>query len=170
MHRLALFVTALLVVGVQSLGTCTFGNGYISITTGNGAQTEPALKVKQTGSYVGNLFQVYNASGDLATISSAGVLTKPGGTFDIPHPLKGDPLQRLRHSFVESPLVDNIYTGESQLRHASLIRRVLITTLLINIGRQDHAASVHSISDAHTYMLWHACHKQCIIRHACTAL
>eukprot|EP00953_Heterococcus_sp_UTEX-ZZ885_P037850 19429-Heterococcus_DN1.PRE.2 len=125
MHHLALFASALLIVGVQGLGTCTFGNGYISITTGDGTQSEPALKLKQLASgFTGNLLQVDSASAGtnpvgtithegVISVSSGGTLTKVSGTFDIPHPLKDDPLQRLRHSFVESPLVDNIYTGES---------------------------------------------------------
>jgi hypothetical protein len=48
-------------------------------------------------------------------VGIGGALTKASGTFDIEHPLFGDPQRRLRHSFVESPRVDNVYIGEAAL-------------------------------------------------------
>lgn len=42
-----------------------------------------------------------------------GTLSKASGTFDIVHPILKE--KRLRHSFVESPTVDNIYRGKIQL-------------------------------------------------------
>ena len=47
-----------------------------------------------------------NATG----VTIVGVLAKTSGTFDIEHPVLGDPV-RLRHSFVEAPRADLIYRG-----------------------------------------------------------
>ena len=43
-------------------------------------------------------------------IQLLGAVTKTSGTFDIPHPTKGEDW-RLRHSFIEGPKADNIYRG-----------------------------------------------------------
>ncbi len=47
-----------------------------------------------------------NATG----VTIQGALSKTSGTFDIEHPVLGDP-ERLRHSFVEAPRADLIYRG-----------------------------------------------------------
>lgn len=58
------------------------------------------------------------------TISKTGVMTKGGGSFDIPHP---DPLKEkegwhLRHSFVESPTRgDNLYRWTIEVRDGESI-------------------------------------------------
>ena len=44
-----------------------------------------------------------------------GALSKGSGSFDIPHPLKSDPKERLVHSFIEGPRCDLIYRGTKQL-------------------------------------------------------
>ena len=55
----------------------------------------------------GDLFHSIILRGD---VSVAGALSKGSGSFDIPHPTRGDDW-RLRHSFIEGPKADNIYRG-----------------------------------------------------------
>ena len=51
-----------------------------------------------------------NATG----VTIVGALAKTSGTFDIPHPVLGEPA-RLRHSFVAAPQADLIYRGTLEL-------------------------------------------------------
>jgi len=81
------------VVGITASGTITDG----TMSVASGAFTAVASIV---------------TTGD---VTVGGALSKASGTFDIQHPLSDDPRRRLRHSFVESPLVDNLYIGEATL-------------------------------------------------------
>jgi hypothetical protein len=55
----------------------------------------------------GDLFHSIVLRGD---VSVSGALSKGSGSFDIPHPTRGEDW-RLRHSFIEGPKADNIYRG-----------------------------------------------------------
>jgi hypothetical protein len=54
-------------------------------------------------------------------LSIGGTLSKTTGTFNIKHPTKNDPNQRLIHSFIEGPRCDNIYRGSIQLNNGECI-------------------------------------------------
>ena len=51
-------------------------------------------------------------------VTISGSLSKGSGSFNIPHPTKGGDW-RLRHSFIEGPLCDNIYRGTATLSGGS---------------------------------------------------
>ena len=51
-------------------------------------------------------------------VTISGSLSKGSGSFNIPHPTKGGDW-RLRHSFIEGPLCDNIYRGTVTLSGGS---------------------------------------------------
>ena len=59
----------------------------------------------RSGSHTWNLIRL-----SASTIQLLGTVSKTAGSFDIPHPTKGDDW-RLRHSFIEGPTADNIYRG-----------------------------------------------------------
>jgi len=82
----------------------------------------------ETGSNTGSDLKLinYHDSGDFKSIalvvnrsnnafSIGGALSKGSGTFDIQHPLKNNPDERLVHSFIEGPRCDLIYRGTVQL-------------------------------------------------------
>jgi hypothetical protein len=108
------FALALILSNAHGVNpTSTFGSGFISLES-NQTGTDALLSIKLNAGYTGKAFEVYDSSASTVptfSLSSNGTIAKSSGTFDIQHPLKNDPLERLRHSFVESPLVDNIYTG-----------------------------------------------------------
>jgi hypothetical protein len=112
--QLTSFARALLgaaVAGVARAQKTTLGLGFVKIET-LASGSSPAFQISATSGFGSNLMAVYDSTNVLKfSITSAGLMTKGSGTFDIQHPLKGDPRERLRHSFVESPLVDNLYTG-----------------------------------------------------------
>ena len=54
-------------------------------------------------------------------LNVGGTLSKTTGTFNIEHPTKNDPNQRLIHSFIEGPRCDNIYRGSTQLNNGECI-------------------------------------------------
>lgn len=60
---------------------------------------------------------------DVASLDVTGALTKGSGSFDIPHPLPELEARnyRLRHSFVEAPRADNLYTGAGPLNASALL-------------------------------------------------
>jgi hypothetical protein len=94
--------------------SATYGSGFVSLESNTtGSPTDAVVSIKLSNGYVGNALEVYDSASGTPkfTLQYDGIILKSSGTFDIPHPLKDDPLERLRHSFVESPLVDNIYTG-----------------------------------------------------------
>ena len=94
-------------------GTASFLNGAIVITSGNAGTPVPLTITQTDAAFTGKMLDVVSATPEsVASVSTAGAVLKKTGTFDIPHPLRSDPRQRLQHSFVEAPLVDNIYTGE----------------------------------------------------------
>jgi hypothetical protein len=98
---LRLLISTLSATWCAAILASTVGKGFLTITNDGSDLTNA------------NAIEVYDGSSSTPrfSISGAGAVLKAFGTFDIPHPLKNDPQQRLRHSFVESPLVDNIYTG-----------------------------------------------------------
>jgi hypothetical protein len=112
--QLTCFAKAVLGAAIASVACAqqtTLGSGFVTINTlASGAS--PAFQISATSGFSSYLMEVRDSSSTPKFwITSAGVMAKGSGTFDIQHPLKDDPQERLRHSFVESPLVDNLYTG-----------------------------------------------------------
>lgn len=97
------------VQGETQSGNAVFGisNGPGSAVRGEGRSTGLA------GSFVGNV----HVAGNLHV---QGTLSKAGGTFLIDHPL--DPQNKvLRHAFVESPEMKNVYDGTAVLGEAGAV-------------------------------------------------
>ena len=97
-------------------GATTVGHGTVTVAgesdvvsfdvTGVAGQTALLLNVQDNG---GTNTLTFSVGGALAI---SGALSKGSGTFDIPHPISilGAAGWRLRHSFVEAPRAENIYT------------------------------------------------------------
>lgn len=89
-----------------------------SLSVRDQAQIGGALRVTQDLEIGGHA--LFNGNVEIGTVASPrnlrikGLLSKGGGSFEIDHPL--DPLNKiLRHSFVESPDMKNIYDGIAML-------------------------------------------------------
>ncbi len=95
-----------------------FSNGSFNIsdngTVAGGASTS-RIFINNTGN-VG-----ISTTNPTSTLTVNGSLSKSTGTFDIQHPLKNDPNERLLHSFVEAPRADLIYRGVVSLSNGTAL-------------------------------------------------
>ena len=110
-------------IGVKGTGSGLNGVGVLGEGEGRGViGSSPfvgVLAIVPAGSPVPNNYGVYaqNESSGIAgyfsgNVTVTGTLAKGGGAFQIDHPL--DPAGRiLRHSFVESPDMMNVYNGNT---------------------------------------------------------
>jgi lysophospholipase L1-like esterase len=80
----------------------------------------------------------YMTLGSTGNLAVTGALSKGSGTFDIPHPLKGDSNERLVHSFIEGPRCDLIYRGSKALVNG---------TITINLDTECVESSECSMTD-----------------------
>ena len=99
------------------------GGGYIEFDQSSGSDWHFA------GSTNSNMYFTQTSVADRMYLNGSngivyvpGTLSKGGGSFDIPHPIK--PGFHLRHSFVEGPRVDLIYRG-----HATLVDGVVVLNM-----------------------------------------
>jgi hypothetical protein len=112
-----------LTLALASASRASYGKGRISLT----AQAAPTssvvpLTIKTSTGYTGDAVRFLDTTGSTKCfITSTGTLVKQSGTFDIKHPLALQPSKRLRHSFVESPLVDNLYSGTAQFANSQAV-------------------------------------------------
>lgn len=119
MRNIWVTIAALSAVFVDS--ATTTGHGFITLVgesdvvtldvTGVAGQSANLLSVADNG---GTNTLTFSTAGALAI---SGALSKGSGTFDIPHPLEElrEAGWRLRHSFVEAPRADNVYSGMVRL-------------------------------------------------------
>mmetsp|Transcript_13234 Transcript_13234/g.19795 ORF Transcript_13234/g.19795 Transcript_13234/m.19795 type:complete len:224 (+) Transcript_13234:52-723(+) len=100
-----------------ALAQVSINHAYIGIT--NVAAGTVPLTITGAAGQTANLLTVESSTpANMFTVDSAGTTTKVSGTFDIKHPLAGTKLSnetRLRHSFVEAPRMDNIYSDSVAL-------------------------------------------------------
>ena len=90
-------------------------------------------------------------------VAVTGALSKGSGTFDIPHPTKGDDW-RLRHSFIEGPKADLIYRGTATIGGGGTVAVDLDTVSGLTAGtwealNQDPWSMVTSSGNAVTWAL-----------------
>ena len=118
MIRSVVVLVLLAVSSKVALCITTVGNGYVAIA---GEADVVSLDVAGVAGQTANLLTVADdGAANTMTFSTAGALaisgalSKGSGTFDIPHPLGGEH-RRLRHSFVESPRADNVYSSVASL-------------------------------------------------------
>jgi hypothetical protein len=92
------------------------------------------LTIKASTGYTGDVVSVLDSAGSTTfSIATTGTVAKQSGTFDIQHPLSSQTAtKRLRHSFVESPLVDNLYSGTVRFENK---------TAVVNIDEQFKMSS-----------------------------
>tara|TARA_R110000803_G_scaffold108925_1_gene177256 strand:- start:30 stop:1010 length:981 start_codon:yes stop_codon:yes gene_type:complete len=74
-----------------------------------GATNSTVLEAGGINAVTGGFTSLFKVDG-LGNVAINGSLSKGSGSFDIPHPIKGDDW-RLRHSFIEGPQADLIYRG-----------------------------------------------------------
>lgn len=106
-----IYGTAVYAIATSASGN-TMGGQFRSISpTGKGIYAEASAT---SGSNFGIMARTLSSEGYAGwfdgSVVISGTLYKPGGSFEIDHPL--DPANKiLRHSFVESPDMMNIYNG-----------------------------------------------------------
>jgi hypothetical protein len=102
---------------LASASRASYSTGHIGLTAQASLTTSVVpLTIKTSTGYSGDVIQAVDSSGAKTfSIGTTGTIVKQSGTFDIQHPLLStQPTKRLRHSFVESPLIDNLYSGTVQ--------------------------------------------------------
>ena len=97
--------------------TSTNADCYVRANDSDGSIVIEADKNNEVAGNSSVILKTDNATRLTATatgVTIVGALAKTSGTFDIEHPVLGDPV-RLRHSFVEAPRADLIYRGTLRL-------------------------------------------------------
>ncbi|HCD02193.1 MAG TPA: hypothetical protein DER64_16885 [Planctomycetaceae bacterium] len=93
--------------------TATGADCYVRANESDGSIVIEADKNDEATGTSAVLLKTANATrltANATGVTIVGVLAKTSGTFDIEHPVLGNPM-RLRHSFVEAPQADLIYRG-----------------------------------------------------------
>lgn len=128
-----LFLAAVTGAGAATTGQLGYGflkleddasNDALQLTQGSGS-SKNLICASATGATNCALLQLSSAGNmDVASLDVTGAITKGSGSFDIPHPLPAREAAgyRLRHSFVEAPRADNIYTGAGVLNASAALR------------------------------------------------
>jgi hypothetical protein len=116
----------LLHVALAAASRASYTTGHIGLTAqASFASSAVPLTIKTSTGYNGDVIQGWDSSGSKTfSIATSGTIIKQSGTFDINHPLTSQSSKRLRHSFVESPLVDNLYSGTAQFLDSKAVVNV----------------------------------------------
>jgi hypothetical protein len=110
-------------VALAAASRASYTTGHIGLTAqASFASSAVPLTIKTSTGYIGDVIQGWDSSGSkIFSIATSGTIIKQSGTFDIKHPLALQPSKRLRHSFVESSLVDNLYSGTAQFSNSQAV-------------------------------------------------